>query len=132
MVHHSPSQQSFLDPERVNYKHHEETIHHEGERFGNQLKTLNCFLTLMPHDEDKDTPFTDTDLKALWLKSVPSAWQNIYLLQGIRNTDDFQQMLSYFIQYQSITDTQGFSKPFANSQNLEIKQQHEYIRTNRG
>ena len=53
----------------------------EVKNFGNWLKTLNCFLTLMPHDEDKDTVFTDTDLKAILLKSVPSAWQNAYLLK---------------------------------------------------
>jgi hypothetical protein len=41
--------------------------------FGNKLKMLSCFLTLMPHDEDKDTALMDTDLKALLLKSVPSA-----------------------------------------------------------
>ena len=32
--------------------------------FGNRLKTLNQFLALMPHDEDKDTIFSDSDLKA--------------------------------------------------------------------
>ena len=26
--------------------------------FGNRLKTLNRFLTLMPHDDDKDTIFS--------------------------------------------------------------------------
>ena len=57
--------------------------------FGNRLKILNCFLTLILHDEDKDTVFMDTDLKALFLKSVPSTWQNSYLLIGARNTDDF-------------------------------------------
>ena len=29
--------------------------------FGNRLKTLNLYLTLMPHSEEKDTVFTDTD-----------------------------------------------------------------------
>ena len=50
--------------------------------FGNRLKTLNHYLTLMPHDDKKDTVFTDTDLKALLLKSMPSSWQNAYLLKG--------------------------------------------------
>ena len=50
--------------------------------FGNRLKTLNCSLTLMPHDDEKDTVFTDTDLKALHLKSMPLSWQNKYFLQG--------------------------------------------------
>ena len=131
MVHHSPSQQCFLDPERVDDKHNEETVHHEGERFWQLVKTLNCFLTLMPHDEDKDTVFTDTDLKALLLKSVPFTWQDVYLLKGIRSTDDFRQMFSYFIQFQNITDAQGFSKSCATPQNLETKQQHKYSRTKR-
>jgi hypothetical protein len=38
---------------------------------GNRLKTLNCFLSLMPHDDEKDTAFNDNDLKALLLKSMP-------------------------------------------------------------
>ena len=42
--------------------------------FGNRLKTLSCFLTLMSHDENKDRVFMDTALKALLLKSVPSIW----------------------------------------------------------
>ena len=86
----------------------------------------------MPHDEDKDMIFTDTDLKALLLKSVPMAWQNAYLLRCTRNTDNFRQMLSYFIQFQNITNAQGFSKLFATPQNSETKQQQEYSRTNRG
>ena len=86
----------------------------------------------MPHDENKVTVFTDTDLKALLLKSVPTAWQNTYLLRGTRNTDDFQQMLSYFIQFQNITNAQGFSKLFTTPQKLETKQQHKYSRTNCG
>ena len=57
--------------------------------FGNRLKTLNRFLTLMPHDDDKDSAFTDTDLKALLLKSMPLSWQNAYLLKGTRVSDDF-------------------------------------------
>ena len=50
--------------------------------FGNRLKTLNRFLTLMPHDEDKDTIFSNSDLKALLLKSMPISWQNAYILKG--------------------------------------------------
>ena len=40
--------------------------------FGNCIKTLNCFLALVPHDE-QDSTLTDTDLKALLLKSMPLA-----------------------------------------------------------
>ena len=36
--------------------------------FGNRLKTLNCYLTLMPYNDKKDTLFTDTDFKALLCK----------------------------------------------------------------
>ena len=57
--------------------------------FGNRLKTLNQFLTLMPHDDNKDSAFTDTDLKALLLKSMPLSWKNAYLLKGTRVSDDF-------------------------------------------
>ena len=41
-------------------------------------------------------------------------------------------MLSHLIQFQNITDTQGFSKSFATSQNLEVGQQHKYSHTNWG
>ena len=61
----------------------------------------------MPHNDKKDTVFTDTDLKGLLLKSMPSSWQNAYLLKGTQTTDNFQQMLSYFVQIQSITDNQS-------------------------
>ena len=43
--------------------------------FGNQIKILNHFLTLMPHNK-QDSTFTDTVLKALLLKSMPLDWQN--------------------------------------------------------
>ena len=70
--------------------------------FGNRLKTLDYYLTLMPHNDKKDAAFTA--LKDLLLKSVPSSWQNAYLLKGTQTTDDFQQMLSYFVQLHSITE----------------------------
>ena len=100
--------------------------------FGNRLKTLNQFLALMPHDEDKDTIFSDSDLKALLLKSMPISWQYAYLLKGTRVTDDFQQMLAYFVQFQNITETQTMSKSFSANQELSTKRQHKYICTNRG
>ena len=84
------------------------------------------------HHEDKDTVFIDTDLKALLLKSVPPTWYNAYLLKGTQMTDNFCQMLSYFIQFQSITDIQGTSKSFAVSQSLDTRNQHKYIGTNCG
>ena len=79
--------------------------------FGNIIKTLNCFLALMPH-EDQDFVFTDTDLKALLLKSMPLSWQNTYLLKGTRASINFCQILLYFVQSQSIGDSQVASKPF--------------------
>ena len=100
--------------------------------FGNRLKTLNRFLALMPHDEDKDTIFSDSDLKALLLKSMPISLQNAYLLKGTRITDDFRQMLAYFVQFQNITDTQTMSKSFSTNQELSTTRQHKYTRTNRG
>ena len=74
------------------------------------LKTLNRFLTLMPCDEDKDMMFASMDLKALLLKTMPSSWQNSYFLKGAQITDDFWQVLAYFIQFQNITDTQMVSR----------------------
>ena len=100
--------------------------------FGNRLKTLNRDLTLMPHDDEKDKVFTDTDLKALLLKSMPSLWQNAYLLKGTRTTDDFRQMLSYFVQLQSITDNQTVAKAPSASQGLDNRKQHKYVNTNHG
>ena len=79
--------------------------------FGNLIKALNCFLALMPHD-NQDSVFTDTDLKALLLKSIPLSWQNTYLLKSTRASDNFCQMLSYFVQSQSIGERQVASKPF--------------------
>jgi hypothetical protein len=100
--------------------------------FGNRLKTLNRFLTLMPHDDDKDAAFTDTDLKALLLKLMPLSWQNAYLLKGTCISDDFRQMLSYFVQFQSITDNQTGLKVYSASQGLDSGKQHKYICTNCG
>lgn len=51
---------------------------------------------------------------------------------GTRNTDNFCQVLSCSIRFQSITDTQGASKSFAASQRLEIRNEHQYICTNCG
>ena len=100
--------------------------------FGNRLKTLNHYLTLMPHNNEKDTVFTDTDLKALLLKSMPSSWQNTYLLKGTQTTDKFQQMLSYFVQLQSNTDNQTVAKAPSVSQGLDIGKHHKYVCTIHG
>ena len=76
--------------------------------------------------------FTDTDLKALLFKLMPLSWQNAYLLKGTCVSDDFQQMLSYFIQFQSITDNQTGLKIYSASQGLNNERQHKYSHTNRG
>ena len=100
--------------------------------FRNRLKTLNQFLALMPHDKDKDTIFSDSDLKALLLKSMPISWQNAYLLKGTWVTDDFCQMLAYFVQFQSIMEKQTMSKSFSTTQELSTTRQHKYTHTNWG
>ena len=63
---------------------------------------------------------------------MPLIWQNSYLLKGTRTSDNFRKMLSYFIQLQSITDTQAISRSGIIPQNNENRNQHKYIRTNRG
>ena len=93
------------------------------------LKTLNYFLTLMPYDNDNDMAFTDTDLEALLFKSMLLSWQNAYLLKGTRVSDDFWQMLSYFVQFQSITDNQTELKVYSASQGLDNGRQHKYSHT---
>ena len=98
--------------------------------FGNRLKTLNLFLALMPQDEEKDLIFTDTDLKALILKSMPPTWQNSYLLKGTRITDDFRQMLAYFVHFQSITDLQATIRSNPGSATWDQKKHNKYARTN--
>ena len=65
----------------------------------------------MPHD-NQDSVFTDTDLKALLLKSMPLACQNAYLLKGTCVSDNFFPIISFFVQSQSIGDSQVASKPF--------------------
>ena len=100
--------------------------------FGNRLKTLNCFLTLLPHDDEKDAALPNTDLKSLLLKSMPLSWQNVYLLKGKCISDSFQQIPSYFVEFQSITDYQLSTKAFSASQSLDYGNQHKYICTNCG
>jgi hypothetical protein len=72
--------------------------------FGNHLRTLNHLLHLMPCDHDKDSSFSELDLKALLLKSMPISWQHSYTLKGTHTSDDYHHMLSYIVQYQSMTD----------------------------
>ena len=100
--------------------------------FGNRLKTLNQLLTLIPHDKHKDMIFSDNDLKALLLKSMPTSWQYAYLLKGTCVTDDFCKMLAYFVQFQSITDTHTMSKSFSTAQELSTTRQYKYTCTNHG
>ena len=80
----------------------------------------------------KDTVFTDTDLKAWLLKSMPSWWQNVYLLKGTQTTNNFWKILSYFVQLQNITDNQAVSKDFSASQGLDTGKQNKYMCTNHG
>ena len=61
--------------------------------------------------ENQNSLFTDTDIKALLLRSMPLSWQNAFFLKGTCVSDNFCQMLSYFVQSQSIGDSQVASKP---------------------
>jgi hypothetical protein len=60
--------------------------------FANCIKTLNCFLVLMPQNK-QDSVFTDYDLKAILLRSMPLSWQNAYLLQDTCTSDNFIKCL---------------------------------------
>ena len=60
------------------------------------------------------------------------SWQNAYLLEDTQTSDSFQQMLSYFVQLQSITENQTFAKTSSASQGLDIGKQQKYICTNHG
>jgi hypothetical protein len=72
--------------------------------FGNCLKTPNCLLHLMPHIHDEDSSFSESDLKSPLLKSIPTSWQHAYASKGTHASGDYFHMLSYFVQYQLITD----------------------------
>ena len=96
--------------------------------FGNWLKALIRFLTLMPHDDENNSVFSDTNLKALFLKSIPLSWQNAYLLKGTHISDDFQLILPYFVQIQSITDNQTSMKAFsADRKSTRLNSSHQCL-----
>ena len=59
-------------------------------------------------------------------------WQTAYLLKGTHVTDHFLQMLSYFVQFQNITDNQTGMKAFLSLQSLDNGSQHQYMHTNHG
>ena len=46
----------------------------------------------MPQNK-QDSVFTDYDLKAILLRSMPLSWQNAYLQQDTFISDNFHQML---------------------------------------
>ena len=130
MVFYIASRQCLPNTKRMDDELHEETFWHEGERFWKQAQDIEPILALMPHNEDKDTIFSDSDLKALLLKLMPISWQNTYLLKGTQVIDDFCQMLAYFVQFQNIMDIQTMSKSFSTTQELSTLRQHKYTRTN--
>ena len=86
---------------------------------GDMLKTLNWFLMQMLYDEDKDMIFTNMNLKALLLKSMPSTWQISYLLKGNTSLNIFWQMLAYLLQFQSITDAHTVTRSNSASANWD-------------
>ena len=104
MAHFLTSGQCICLLEGVDDKYDEKPYTMKVKDFGNRLKTLDRLLHLMPHDHDEDSSFSESDLKALLLKSMPISWQHAYALKGTRSSDDYRHMLSYFVQYQSITD----------------------------
>ena len=62
-------------------------------------------------DNSQDSVFTKKDLKAILLKSMTLSWQNAYRHKDKHASDNFCQMLSYFVQSQSIGNSQVASKP---------------------
>jgi hypothetical protein len=113
-------------------KHHGEALFHESKCHWKQIENPKLFPYLLPHDDEKDIVFTDTDLKALLLKAIPSSWQNAYLLRGTCTSDNFPHIHSYFIQLQSITDNQTVAKYFSASQHLDNGKQLNYVCTDCG
>ena len=86
--------------------------------FGNRLKILYCYLTCMTQEDKIDTVLTHTSLKALFLKSMTLSWQNAYLLK-VHTSNNFWQMILYFVQLQSITDNQMVAKASSASHSLD-------------
>lgn len=86
----------------------------------------------MSHDEEMGMMFNDMDLMVLHLNSMPSTWQNSYLLKATGITDNFQQMPTYFVQYQSITDSQTATRQNPALAIWDQKKCHKYICTNCG
>jgi hypothetical protein len=58
----------------------------------------------MPHDQEVDSISSNSDFKALLLKAMPISWQDANALKDPCTLDGYCQMLSYFVQYQSISD----------------------------
>ena len=58
----------------------------------------------MPHDQEVDSISSNSDFKALLLKTTPISWQDANALKGPCTLDDYCQMLTYFVHYQSISD----------------------------
>jgi hypothetical protein len=79
--------------------------------FGNCIKEFIWFLALMSLD-NQDYVFTDTDLKSLLLKFMPLSWQIAYTVKVRHISNNFFQMPSYFVQSQSIGDSQVSYNPF--------------------
>jgi hypothetical protein len=49
--------------------------------------------------DNEDSSFSELDLKALLLKSMPTSWQQADALKVTHTSDDYCDMLSYFVQY---------------------------------
>ena len=64
---------------------------------------------MTPHDKHNSV-FTDTDLKALLMKSMPLSWQKNDMVKGKFASDNFCPSLLCFVQSQSIKNVEVASK----------------------
>lgn len=73
------------------------------QKFWNHLRILNHLIELFPHT-DNDKIFTETDLKIIFLKAMPIAGQQGYILKGTQTLDTFKEMMAYSTNYQAFID----------------------------
>jgi hypothetical protein len=74
--------------------------------FANRLRTVNQLLKMIPHDANKQSVLSDADLKTIFFKAMPTAWQQEFELQGKTLDDDYCAAVNYFVTQQTIKDAQ--------------------------
>ncbi len=74
--------------------------------FANQLQTMNRLLGMIPHDDESQSVVDDADLKLVFFKAMPMAWQQDFELQGKTLDDDYCTIVNFFVTQQTIKDTQ--------------------------